>query len=412
MRADPGAKRIVLLGTLDTKGPEIGYLKSEIEKRGHRVVVIDAGILGTPLIQADIPREDVAEAGGKKLEDLVEQSRKITDRMPMIQVMIDGAKRTVVKLHELGELDGIVSLGGSMGMAIGVNAMKALPVGIPRLMVGTHLYPQYLQESGLCVLQCPTDIMGLNPVTNFTLRQAAGAISGMVEADLPEEKARPLVAITGLGVTTSGVMGLQSLLGGMGNDTVVFHANSVFMDQLIDKGSIDGVIDFSPNELIRIFIISETPERKDRLGPAGRKGLPQVIVPGALDQIVLRMARDQIPRGYYQRKIYLHGPYITAIRTSREELAALARIIAEKAGQAAGPVAVVFPSKGFSAIDMEGKAFYEPDTDRVFLEVLKEHRPKGLQIYELDAHILDEAFVKEVASIYDQMARKERKEHG
>ena len=325
--------------------------------------------------------------------------------MPIIQVMIDGTIRTVTRLQKEGRLDGIVSLGGSMGMAIGVNAMRVLPADVPKLMVGTHFYPQYLQESGLLIFECPTDIMGLNPVTNRTLRQAAGAICGMVAANPPEEKTRPLVALTGLGVTTQGVMALQPLLEAMGNDTVVFHGNSIFMDQLIEKGTIDGVVDFSPNELIRIFVISETPERKDRLESAGRKGLPQVIVPGSLDMIVLRMTRDQIPERYRQRKIYLHGPFVTGVRTSAEELTVLARIVAEKASRSKGPVAVVFPLKGFSAIDKEGRAFYEPETDRVFLEVLKEMGPKGMEIFEVEAHVLDEAFIKEVARVYSMIAK-------
>jgi uncharacterized protein (UPF0261 family) len=356
-------------------------------------------------MKADIAREEVAKAGGKSLEALVEAARKTSDRMPIIRVMIDGAIKTVTRLHKEGRLDGIVSLGGSMGMAIGVTAMRALPVDLPKLMVGTHFYPQYLQESGLLIFECPTDIMGLNPVTNRILRQAAGAICGMVAADPPEEKTKPLIALTGLGVTTQGVMALQPLLEAMGNDTVVFHGNSLFMDQLIGEGTIDGVIDFSPNELIRIFVISETPERRDRLEAAGRKGLPQVIVPGSLDMIVLRMAKDQIPEKYRQRKIYLHGPFVTGVRTSKEEMTVLARIVAEKASRSKGPVAVVFPLKGFSAIDKEGRAFYEPETNRVFLEVLKEQGPKGMQIFEVEAHVLDEAFIKEVARVYSMIAQ-------
>ncbi len=405
-------KVIVLLGTLDTKGHEIGYLKREVEKRGLRTCVVDAGVLGDPPIKPDISREEVARAAGRKFDELLEEAQKTSDRMPIIRVMIEGATKVVARLHQEGKLNGIASVGGSMGMAIGVIAMRALPTDVPKLMVATHFYPQYLSESGLMIFQCPTDLMGLNPVTNLTLRQAAGAICGMVEVEHREGKDRPLVAVTGLGVTTQGVMALQPLLRDMGYDTVVFHGNSAFMDQLIERGTVDGVIDFSPNELIRIFILSETPDRKNRLDPAGRKGLPQVIVPGSLDMIVLRMARDQIPEIYRQRKIYLHGPYVTGVRTTKEELALLAKIVAGNAKESTGPVALVFPLRGFSAIDREGKAFYDPDTDRTFLEVLKEHGSEKIEIFEVDAHITDEVFVKEVAKVYDLIAQRGGSRHG
>lgn len=401
-----GSKTIVLLGTLDTKGMEIGYIRERVRARGHETIVVDAGVLGKPQVKADISREEVAEAGGKSLEELRREAQKSSDRMQIIQVMIAGAGRIIGKLHRQGKLHGLLSLGGSMGMAIGAGAMKGLPVGIPKLILGTHFYSQYLGEADLTIMQSPTDIMGLNPVTNLTLAQAAGAICGMAEAKASAEKARPLVAMTGLGVTTPAVMSLQKLLEARGYDTVVFHGNSEVMDQLIEEGMIDGVLDFSPNELIRIFILRETPRRASRLETAGRRGLPQVFVPGSLDMIVLRMARDVIPDHYKDRKIYLHGPYVTGIRTNPEELARLGEIVSEKANRAKGAVAVVFPRRGFSAIDREGLAFYEPETDRAFLQGLKKKLKTGIEVIEVDAHLFDEDFLMEVARVYDGIAKK------
>jgi len=405
------AKTIVLLGTLDTKGLEIGYIREKIQAKGHETIVIDAGILGNPKIKADISREEIAEAGGKNLEELRREAQTSSNRMQIIQVMIDGAAAIVKKMHGQGKLDGILSVGGSMGMAIGAGAMKVLPVGIPKLMVGTHFYSQYLGEVDLTIIQCPTDIMGLNPITNLTLEQAAGAICAMAEAKGATEKTRPLVAMTGLGVTTPAVIALQKLLEAKGYDTVVFHGNSEVMDQLIDEGMIDGVLDFSPNELIRIFILKDTPWRASRLEAAGRRGLPQVIVPGSLDMIVLRMAKDLIPEHYKSRKIYLHGPYVTGVRTNTAELTLLAELVADKANRAKGAVAVVFPNKGFSAIDREGLVFYEPETDKVFLEVLKKKLKAENKIIEVDAHLFDEDFLIEVARVYDEMAKR-RVHHG
>jgi len=399
-------RTIVLVATLDTKGLEIGYIREKIKARGCRVVLIDAGLMGEPQVKADIGREEVARAGGFSLEELQQRAQKSSDRMENIQVMIEGAARKVQELYREGKLDAILSIGGSMGMAIGAGAMKTLPLGIPKLMVGTHFYSQYLGEADLTILQCPTDIMGLNPVTNLTLEQAANAICAMAEAKRLAEKTRHLIAMTAIGVTTTGVMRLQKLLRAKDYDTVAFHGSSEVMDQLVEDGQIDGVLDFTPVEILRIFITRETPGRASRLESAGRRGLPQVIVPGGLDMIILRKAKDEIPDEYRTRKIYMHGPYITAIRTTPGELRQVAEIMADKMNRAAGPAAVVFPLRGFSAIDREGFAFYEPATNRSFLEALKEKLKKGVEIIEVDAHILDDDFVKEVARVYDKMAKR------
>jgi len=200
-------------------------------------------------------------------------------------------------------------------------------------------------------------------------------------------------------------MKLQKLFEPMGYDNVVFHGNSEVLDQLVEDGVIDGILDFSPQELLRIFVVKEWPWRKSRLESAGRKGLPQVIVPGSLDMIVLRVAKDNLPAPYKSRKIYMHGPFITAIRTNVEELNQVAEIMADKMNRAAGPAAVVFPLRGFSAIDKEGFAFYDPETNRSFLRALKEKLKREVEIIEVDAHILDDDFVKEVVRVYDKMAR-------
>jgi len=400
-------RTIVLVATLDTKGLAIGYIQDKIRAQGHETIVIDAGILDKPEVKADISREEVAKAGGTSLEELLIRAQKTSDRMQIIQVMIEGAARTVQKLYDQGKVDGLLSVGGSMGTAIGVGAMKNLPLGIPKLMVATHFYPQALVgESDLTIMQCPADIMGLNPVINLTFAQAASAICAMAEVKAGEKKIRTLVAMTSLGVTTLAVMKLQKLFETMGYDNVVFHGNSEVMDQLVEDGVIDGILDFSPQELLRIFVVKEWPWRKSRLESAGRRGLPQVIVPGSLDMIVLRVAKDNLPAAYKKRKIYMHGPFITAIRTNAEELNQVAEVIADKASRASGPQAVVFPLRGFSAIDKEGFAFYDPETNRSFLRALKEKLKREVEIIEVDAHILDDDFVKEVARVYDKMTKR------
>jgi uncharacterized protein (UPF0261 family) len=396
---------IVIVGTLDSKGEEVGFIRNRVIRRGCQAIVIDAGVLGLPQVEADITREEIAELGGTTLERLKQRANETSDRIKIIQVMIEGVKRAVGELVEKGELNGLISVGGSMGMAIGTSAMKMVPVGTPKLMLGTHFYPQYLGESDLTIMQSPCDIMGLNPVTELTLAQAAEAICAMASATGPIRKKRPLVGMTGLGVTTQGVMLAQRLLKGKGYDTVVFHGNSEVMDELVGSGTIDGILDFSPNELIRIFVIEETPWRMSRLDSAGDKGIPQVFVPGSLDMIVLRMAREEIPEKYRDRKIYKHGPYITGVRTTVEELKGLARVVSEKINRAKGPRAIVFPLEGFSAIDKKGSSFYDPDTDKAFLDELRANINEEVKIVEVKSHILDPEFVETVVDIYDSMNR-------
>jgi uncharacterized protein (UPF0261 family) len=394
---------IVIVGTLDSKGEEVGFIRNRVIRRGCQAIVIDAGVLGHPQVEADITREKIAELGGTTLKSLKQRANETSDRIEIIQVMIEGVKRAVAELVEKEELNGLISVGGSMGMAIGTSAMKMVPVGTPKLMLGTHFYPQYLGESDLTIMQSPCDIMGLNPVTELSLAQGAEAICAMAAATGPIRKKRPLVGMTGLGVTTQGVMLAQRLLKGKDYDTVVFHGNSVVMDELVARGTIDGILDFSPNELIRIFVIEETPWRMSRLDSAGEKGIPQVFVPGSLDMIVLRMAREEIPEKYRDRKIYKHGPYITGVRTTAEELKGLARVVSEKINRAKGPRAVVFPLEGFSAIDKKGSSFYDPDTDKVFLDELRANINEEVKIVEVKLHILDPEFVETVVGVYDSL---------
>lgn len=396
---------IVLLGTLDTKGRELGFIGEKIQAQGLTTIVVDAGVMGEPQIRADISREEVAEAGGVSLAELQRRGSTTSDRMPLIKIMIEGATRKILGLYEQGRLDGVLAVGGSMGTAIGAMAMQKLPAGVPKLMVGTHFYPQYLGEAGLTIMQCPTDIMGLNPVTNLILAQAARAICAMAGEKRRIKKDRPLVAVTALGVTTPAVMRLQGIMEEKGYDTVVFHGNCEILDQLVEEGVIDGILDFTPSELTHTYIVQDTPQRASRLEAAGKKGLPQVVVPGSLDMIVFRVAKDQVPPAFQGRTTYLHGPYVTAVRTKGEELARMAEIVADKANRAAGPVAVVFPLRGFSAIDRAGLSFHDPETDGVFLKVMRERLKKEAQIIPVKAHILDEEFVRKVAGVYDALAK-------
>jgi len=398
-------KTIVILGTLDTKGLEVGFIRDKLNGMGFKTIVVDDGVLDKPRIRADIRRDEVAKAGGKKMEELIEMARKGSDRADIIEVMTEGAVTVIKQLYSQGKIDGIFSLGGSMGFTMGAKVMKALPIGIPKLLLATHLYPNAVREADITIMLSPTDIMGLNPIMIRMLSCAAGAIAGMVKAQPLKKKTKPLIGITAAGVTTPGVMKLQSHLQNKGYDNVVFHAHTYFLDQLVREGVIDGIIDFTPYELTGILTTPATADSELRLKTAELMGIPQLIVPGGLDMIVMRKSKDEVLSIYKNRKLYMHNPSVTAVRTTKGDLAKLAKVISDKANRSTGPVAVVIPLRGLSEIDKEGKAFYEPETDRHFALELRKRLKKHIIVKEVGYHVNDEQFVEVVTNIYDLISK-------
>jgi len=396
-------KTIVIPVTLDTKGEETKYIKDEIERKGHNTIVIDVGVLGKPLITPDIAREEVAQAGGKSLRELVEAAEKGADRTEGTNVMIKGVRQIVKELHSAGKLDGIISLGGSTGAALGTAAMSVLPVGVPKLMVSTGFELQFVGHKDIAMMQTPADILGLNSVMRKTLACAAGAIVGMVEAEV-RGQVKPLIGITALGVTTPAVMKIKPLLEERGYDPIAFHTDTQVLDELVQEGRISGIIDLTTFEIM-IPLTYHLPEElaEGRLSLAGAKGLPQVIVPGGLDMLILTGTKETVPPEYKDRTLHVHGPDRVLARTTKEEVGKAAKIIAQRANRAVGPVAIVIPLRGFSAVDQEGQHFFDPVADGAFAQVIKDTVKGSVEIVEVDAHINDDEFAKRVVDTYDKM---------
>jgi uncharacterized protein (UPF0261 family) len=400
-------KTIVIPATLDTKGEETGYVRKQIEKRGHRTLVIDVGVLGSPQIRADISREEVAAAGGRNLAELVEAAEKGADRIEGTNVMIAGLEKTVKRLHAGGELDGILSLGGSTGSAIGLAAMRALPIGVPKLMVSTWFETQFAGSKDIAILQTPADILGLNSVMRQTLASAAGAIAGMVESGVQEE-ARPLVGITALGVTTPAVLNMKPLLEERGYEPIVFHSKTEILDELLREDRISGIIDLTTFEVM-IPMAYHLPEAlaESRLSLAGEKGVPQVIVPGGLDMFIFTGTRDSVPQEYRDRRIHAHGPDRVLVRTTAGEIERAAKLLAERANSARGPVAVLIPLKGFSAVDRPGQHFHDPEADGAFAAAISVSIGPGVQVIKVDAHVNDQEFARKAVEVFVGLAGKE-----
>jgi uncharacterized protein (UPF0261 family) len=399
---------VLLIGTLDTKGAEVGYVRDRLRAAGVPVVVLDAGVLGPPLFLPDIPREKVFSAAGVSVDEV----KRTADRGQAITLAAAGAARLATELHARGELTGVLSLGGSAGTTIGTAAMRALPLGIPKLMVSTLASGQvapYVGTRDVMMLHSVVDISGLNRISRAILDNAAAAMTGMVLAPgSPEERSaetgpspdRPIIAATMFGVTTPCVEAARKILEAAGYEVLVFHATGTggrTMEGLIQDGLVAGVLDITTTELADELaggILSAGP---DRLTAAGAKGVPQVISAGALDMVNFGPP-ETVPARYHDRQFYRHNPTVTLMRTTPKEMAQLGAEIARKAVAAAGPTVVIVPLKGVSAIDAEGKPFWWPEADAALFEAIRTGIPPGAGLVELDQHINDPEFAAACAT--------------
>jgi uncharacterized protein (UPF0261 family) len=392
-------KTVVLLATLDTKGEETRFVAELIQARGLRTLVVDTGVRGEPTFAADVSRAQVAEAAGEDVVALAEAR----DRGRAAGVMGQGAAAVVSRLHEQGDLDGLLAIGGGTGSSIANPALVALPLGVPKMMVTVRSAIDYrttFARKDVTVVYAVTDILGLNPVLRRILSNAAGAIGGMVEQAYVEPPARPLVAVTSFGVTTPAAMRCRELLLERGFEVVVFPATGtggLSLEELIDQGTVQAVLDLTTSELADELCGGSATAGPHRLEAAARMGIPQVVIPGAIDFVNFR-AVEQIPPKYKERLFYFHTPTTALMRTSVEENAILGQQVGERVGRSTGPALVLIPMRGFSDYDHEGRVFFDPAANRAFIQAL--HAAIGVQVpvVEMDAHVNDPAFASVAVS--------------
>ncbi|MGD9050158.1 MAG: Tm-1-like ATP-binding domain-containing protein, partial [Anaerolineae bacterium] len=382
-------KPIAIIGTLDTKGQEVAFIRHQIQVRGHQTWVIDAGVLGQPAIEADLTRHEVARAGGGELAELIAAG----DKGRAIQTMIDGTRELVTRLFAEGELGGVIALGGGQGTAIGTTAMQALPIGVPKVMVSTiasgqNVFEPYVGTTDVTLMHSVADIVGINAVTRPVFTNAAAAVAAMVEAREPlEEGGRVVLGATMLGLTTPCVLRAKELLETQGYELVAFHPNGTggrSMERLIDAGLIRGVMDISTQELTGHVCRGLFDAGPDRMKAAGRRGIPQVIAPGGTDYIVLGPL-SSLTAEQQSRPLIVHNPNITLIRTAREEMAEVGRLMALRLNKARGPVAVLIPSGGYSYSDRPGHAFHDPAADAALVEALENDLAPGVELVKIEA---------------------------
>lgn len=400
------AATIAILGTLDTKGHEIDYLRKQILAHGCSSTVIDVGILRPPDCQFDVSREQVAQAGGSPLAELLMKK----DRRLAVQTMIRGAAQIVGDLKRDHQLSGIIAVGGGTGTHIGMGVMRTLPLGLPKLMVSTVAsrdMSKLIGTKDITVMHSVTDILGLNPITKKILENAAAAIAGMAREDLQIHSSKPIIGLTSFGFITEGAMRVKSGLEQLGYEVAPFHANGtggMAMEDLIEQGLIGGVLDFALHEFADAMYGGYCGDiGPGRLETAGRIGLPQIVVPGGLDCIVLEFnSLDTMPTALRDRKVFWYD-FRSGVRTNQQDMIHLAEVITSKLNRATGPTKVVIPLKGFSEADSIGGSLYEPDTNIVFVTELKSRLKREIQVIELDSHINDSEFAKEVVSMLDMM---------
>ena len=389
---------IVLLGTLDTKGVEYAFLRERLRERGVDVLVVDAGVHEPVGLEPDISRHEVARAGGADVDELAAGG----DRGAAVTAMAAGAEQVVLRLHGEGKLAGILALGGSGGSSLATRAMRALPVGVPKLMVSTVASGDtraYVGAVDVTMMYSVVDISGVNRVSARIMANAAGAIAGMVEATVPELEAKPLVGATMFGVTTPCVTRARQRLEELGYEVLVFHATGAggeSLEALARGGFLAGVLDTTTTELADELVGGVFPAGPGRLEAAGAAGVPQVVSLGALDMVNFG-PRDTVPPQFEERNLYVHNPTVTLMRTTPEECAELGRTIGRRLSGAQGPTVLFVPLKGVSMIAVEGQPFYDADADAALFAALRETLADSVEVREVDTDINDPEFAVAMA---------------
>ncbi|RAW44033.1 UPF0261 family protein [Halorubrum sp. 48-1-W] len=399
---------VTIVGTLDTKGEEIAFARDVLRAQGVDVHLIDTGVMGDPEIDPDTAASAVAEASGTTLKHL----RDDAERGEAIEAMGKGAAAIVQHQHDSGDLDGVLGLGGSGNTSIATTAMRALPVGVPKVMISTMASGDtepYVGATDVMMVYSVADIEGLNQLSRKVIANAALAMVGMVtnQPDIEVED-RPTIGITMFGVTTPCVQTAREYLEERGYETIIFHATGTggkAMEDLVRQGVIDGVLDVTTTEWADELVGGVLAAGPDRLDAAAETGTPQVVSTGALDMVNFG-PRDSVPEEFEGRQFHIHNPQVTLMRTTAEENAELGEIIGKKLSVANGPTALYLPVGGVSMLDVEGEDFHDPDADTALFEALKANLAESVDVVEMETDVNDEAFSRALAEQLDTYMRE------
>lgn len=390
---------VLLIGTLDTKGPETAYLRDRVRALGCDALVLDSGILGEAVgIEADFNRRVVAQAAGSDIDAL----RSAGSRGKAVEEMLKGVRQIALDLYESGRIHGVVALGGAEGSVLAAAAMKVLPVGFPKLIVspiasGHRKFAPFVGTRDVMVMHSIVDILGLNPISRTVFDSAAAAISGMAHAYAAHPSYtpdKPAIAATMLGNTTKPLMRVRPKVEALGCDFVIFHANGVggvAMDDLIRKGYFSAVLDYTLSEIAGCIAGGFHNGGTNRMDAAAETGVPQLIVPGCLDFIVFG-AKHEVPEALRDRPMYYHNPEFTLVRLTPDEQIRAVQHLIGKLNAAVGAVSVLVPLGGGSIMDIKGGAFWNPELNQQCRDLLKHGLKDDIRYAEVDAHINEDRF--------------------
>ena len=387
-------KTVAVLGTFDTKGKELKFIKECIEEHGLKTLCINTGVF-EPVVEPDISSAEVAAAVGADINAIVEKR----DRATATEVLAKGTEKLIPQLYAEGKFDGIISIGGSGGTSLATPAMRQLPLGVPKVMVSTMAsgdVSPYVGTSDIVMIPSVVDAEGLNDISKVIFSNAANAVVGMVQNRKEiESDGKPLLAATMFGVTTPCVKAAEDYLHEQGYDVLAFHATGTggkCMEALIDQGFIKGVLDLTTTEWCDEVVGGVLNAGPGRLTAAGKNGIPQVVSVGALDMVNFG-PMDTVPAQFKDRNLYKHNPTVTLMRTTADELKSIGHEIATRLTDATGKTTLMLPLKGVSMIDVEGQPFYDAEADKVLFDTLRtELEGSNVEIVELDTDINDKEF--------------------
>ncbi|MFF9511063.1 Tm-1-like ATP-binding domain-containing protein [Streptomyces sp. NPDC014724] len=392
---------VVLVGTLDTKGAEYAWLSARLRESGCDVVLVDAGVMPPPIgvPAGDVDAAAVAHRAGHDLEAL----RTAGDRGAAVTAMADGVELVVGDLHREGRLHAVLAVAGSGGSFIAARAMQALPVGVPKLLVSTMAggdVSPYVGSSDITMMYSVVDVAGINSVSSRILGNAVAAAAGMAahherSVNRPHPGGRPLIGASMFGVTTPAVDAARRRLDELGYEVLVFHATGAggrALEKLAAGGFLAGVLDLTTTELADELVGGVLSAGPDRLTAAGRAGIAQVVAPGALDMVNFG-AGETVPERFAERRLLVHNPTVTLMRTTADEMAELGTLMGRKLASARGPAAVFWPLGGVSAVDAPDGPFHDPEADAAGLASLRAAlRGSAVELREIDAQLNDPIF--------------------
>jgi uncharacterized protein (UPF0261 family) len=396
----PAKKVIAVLATLDTKGDEAGFLREQLEQLGSQALVCDMGVMGSLTTRADVSRGEIARAGGTPLDQLLKEP----SREAAVPVMTAGTIRILSEKVTAGELHGVLGLGGFQGTSACTAVMRALPYGLPKLMVSTAASgdtSSYVDIMDITMMFSVGDILGLNPFTRKILANAAGAAHGMAQVDVSMETPhgdKPLIGMSNLGVLTQGAMIALEHFAAHGYEVIVFHAigsGGRAMEQMMKQGLIGGVFDYAMGEIADDVFGVLRAGGPERLTVAGDLGIPQVLCPGGAEHLGILVEPNVVPDEWKDHTYVFHSPVVFVPRLKADEFVRVAHEVTKRLRHTKGNAVLMLPMEGTGRYSMPGGALRDTASDAAFFEALKAGVGDGIEIVERPTHAEDPAFVKE-----------------